>query len=80
MDVNEYMLLPDGVYEFKTYMDETIVGIPYKGSDSSGRKYIIPVSKIHDLNNSKATLEEKIRDGILIPINTDVIDEYIKKR
>ena len=80
MDVNDYMLLPDGVYEFKTYMDETIIGIPYKGADSSGGRYIIPVSKIQELNNSIASLEVKIEEGLLIPINPDVIDDVTKIR
>lgn len=79
MDRNDYTNLPDGVYEFKTYMDETIIGIPYKGIATVIDEYFyIPPLKISELNNSNDSIEFKISVGILISINPDIIDNHKK--
>lgn len=79
MDVNEYINLADGVYEFTTYMDEKIVGIPTSDIISGKQQYfIIPISKITEFNTSNIKIEEKLNRKIVELINPDVIDIYMK--
>lgn len=81
MDLIEFSLLHDGVYEFITYMDQTIVGIPYSDIvDGFQNSYTIPTLRIKEHNESQLSTIEKIESGILIPINPDVIDDYKKIR
>lgn len=80
MESNQFSSLPlDAMYKFKTYMDETIVGIPYTDNiDGLQKYYIILETKIGDFINSKFLIAEKVRLGLMIPVNPDVIDEYEK--
>lgn len=79
MTFTEFQFLKDGMYEFITYMDEKIIGIPYH-ANSPGLEncYIIPPNKMKEFNESSLSIEEKISFGLLIYINPAVIDECNK--
>ena len=79
MDFNEFNLLEDSVYEFITYMDEKIVGIPFSDDNNTLREcYVIPPLKMNEFNESTLSIVERLELGQLIPINPDVIDETNK--
>ena len=81
MKLDDFILLSDGIYEFITYMDEIIVGIPYsKNISGVQRCYVIPPSKIKEFNDTNSSFEEKIALGLLIAVNPDVIDVNTKIR
>jgi hypothetical protein len=80
MKNSEFETLPlNKIYEFITYADEKIIGIPYVDyaqsvSTINKRYYIVPGNKIMQLNQGGLTLEQKLNEGVFIPINPDVID------
>jgi hypothetical protein len=80
MESNQFTSLTnDAIYKFTTYMDETIEGIPYtENIDGLQNFYVILAPKARDFINSKLLIAEKVRLGIMIPINPDIIDEYEK--
>lgn len=79
MDSTEFTLLPDGIYEFTTYMDEKIMGIPHVFTIADRIHYfVIPESSLHYYHELECSVEEKISMGLLIPLNIDIIDEHKK--
>lgn len=80
MDFDTFSSLPlDFTFQFVTYLDETITGIPFVDNSNDLRKcYVIPATKAREFINSKLLISEKIQLGILIPINLDVVDDYKK--
>ena len=83
MESNEFMRLggENAIFEFTTYMDEKITVIAYSEVEGNIWKYyVIPFSKLQELNSSRETTEEKIKKGILIPVNPEVIEVHNKIR
>jgi hypothetical protein len=74
MKLNEFMFLPDGIYEFTTYMDETITGIPYTWHNNNNQTFVIKNIEKH--NNAGLSIEMQIVSGILLAINVDTVDEF----
>ena len=63
MESNEFMRLggENAIFEFTTYMDEKITGIAYSEVEGNIWKYyVIPFSKLQELNSSRETTEEKM--------------------
>ena len=79
MEFNEFTLLEDGVYEFITYMDEKLVGIPFSDNSKGAEMcFIIPHYRIKEFKESRLTIDEKVENGQLISINPNVVDEHKK--
>ena len=81
MTINEFDFLPEGIYEFITYMDEKVVGVPITiPSDNKMNCYVIPPKKRDEYFTSVASIDQNVNAGLIIPINPEVIDEHTKKR
>jgi hypothetical protein len=74
MEKTDFIFLRDGIYEFHTYVGEKIIGIPT--SDTDNQCYIIRPNKIKDYNIHNGSNIEKMKEGIMISIDPEIIEEY----
>ena len=74
MTKEDFHLLPNRRIKFITYTGKIIIGGNYTEHVGSREEFFIITDP---KKGNELTLEEKIREGILVPIKPEIIDDYI---